>query len=157
MILLILWTLPRRLKSDAYTALASFHASAHTQFNLPLASVQCDNGHEFDNAKLHSLAAAHGTHISLSCPYTSQQNSKVEHIIRTVNDIVRLLLFQAIYHLIFGSKLFITPLAFLNASPPKSLARPPYTLIFITHARTTCLFIFLVVFPTSTPHPLCLT
>jgi transposase InsO family protein len=88
-----LWTIPLRLKSDAYAALASFHAFANTQFNLPLASIQCDNGCEFDNAKLHSLTAAHGIHIRFSCPYTSQQNGKAERVIRTVNDIVRPLLF----------------------------------------------------------------
>jgi hypothetical protein len=67
-----LWTIPLRLKSDAYAALASFRAFANTQFNLPLASIQCDNGREFDNAKLHSLTAAHGIHILFSCPYTFQ-------------------------------------------------------------------------------------
>jgi hypothetical protein len=55
---IFLWTIPLCLKSDAYAALASFHAFAHTQFNLPLASIQCDNGREFDNAKLHSLTDA---------------------------------------------------------------------------------------------------
>jgi hypothetical protein len=34
-----LWTIPLRLKSDAYAALACFRAFAHTQFNLPLASI----------------------------------------------------------------------------------------------------------------------
>jgi histone deacetylase 1/2 len=90
-----LWTIPLRLKSDTYAALASFCVFAYTQFNLPLASIQCDNGREFNNAKLHSLAAAHGIHIRFSCPYTSQQNGKAERVIRTINDIVRPLLFQA--------------------------------------------------------------
>jgi hypothetical protein len=44
-------------KSDAYAALASFRTFAHTRFNLPLASIQCDNDREFDNDKLHFLAA----------------------------------------------------------------------------------------------------
>jgi hypothetical protein len=59
---------------------------------LHLASIQCDNSREFDNAKLHTLSAAH-VHICFSCPYTSQQNGKAKCIIRTVNDIVRPLLF----------------------------------------------------------------
>jgi IS30 family transposase len=81
-----LWII--HLKSDAYAALTSFRAFSHTQFNLPHMSIQCDNGHEFDNAKLHSLAAAHGIHIRFSCPYNSQQNGKAERIIRPVNDIM---------------------------------------------------------------------
>jgi hypothetical protein len=65
--------------------------------------------------------------------------------------------FRLVYRLVFGSKLFITPLTSLMASPPKPLARPPHTSLFITHTPTTCLFVFLVVFVTPTPHPLCLT
>jgi hypothetical protein len=34
-----LWTIPLRLKSNAYPALASFRAFTHTQFNLPLAFI----------------------------------------------------------------------------------------------------------------------
>jgi hypothetical protein len=65
--------------------------------------------------------------------------------------------FSLVYHLIFGSKLFITPLTSLIASLPKPLAHPPHTSLFITCTPTTHLFVFLVVFITPTPHPLCLT
>jgi hypothetical protein len=65
--------------------------------------------------------------------------------------------FMLVYRLIFGSKLFITPLTSLIASPPKPLARPLHTSLFITCTPTTCLFVFLVVFATPTLHPLCLT
>jgi hypothetical protein len=65
--------------------------------------------------------------------------------------------FSLVYCLIFGSKLFITLLTSLIASPPKPLARPPHTSLFITRTPTTCLFVFLVVFATQIPHPLCLT
>jgi hypothetical protein len=145
-----LWTIPLRLKSDAYAALASFRAFANTQFNLPLVSIQCDNGREFDNAKLHSLATACGIHIHIrfSCPYTSQQNGEPKRV---------LCYFGLVYRLVFGSKLFIMPLTSLIASPPKPLVRPPLTSLFITRTPTTCLFVFLVVFATPTPHPLCLT
>ena len=61
---------------------------------LSLAYLSCPyNVTMVDNNKLHSLAATHGIHIRFSCPYTSQQNGKAERIIRTVNDIVRYLLF----------------------------------------------------------------
>jgi transposase InsO family protein len=88
-----LWTIPLCQKSYANVVLAFFHAFVHTQFNLPLVSIQCDNGREFKNAKLHSLAAAHDIHMCFSCPYTSQQNGIAECIICTINDIVYPLLF----------------------------------------------------------------
>jgi hypothetical protein len=31
----------------------------------------------------------------MSCPYTSQQNGKAERILRTTNNVIRTLLFQA--------------------------------------------------------------
>jgi hypothetical protein len=64
--------------------------------------------------------------------------------------------FRLVYRLIFGLKLFITPLTFLIASPPKPLVHPPQTLLFITRTLTIQLFMFLVVFATPTPLPLCL-
>jgi hypothetical protein len=57
--------------------------------------------------------------------------------------------FRLVYRLVFGSKLFITPLTSLIASPPKPLARPSHILLFITRTPTTCLFVFLVVFATQ--------
>jgi hypothetical protein len=65
--------------------------------------------------------------------------------------------FRLVYRLVFGSKLFITPLTSLIAFLPKPLVCPPHTLLFITRTPKTCLFMFLDVFATLTPHPLCLT
>ena len=112
-----LWTVPLRQKSDAYASLSAFRAFAHTQFGLPLVSIQCDNGREFDNNKLHSLAATHGIHIRFSCPYTSQQNGKAERIICTVNDIVRSLLFQASLPPRFWAEALHTATHVLNRLP----------------------------------------
>jgi hypothetical protein len=65
--------------------------------------------------------------------------------------------FMLVYCLVFGLKLFITPLTFLIASPPKPLVHSPHTLLFITRTPTTLLFAFLVVFATPTRPPLYLT
>jgi hypothetical protein len=65
--------------------------------------------------------------------------------------------FRLVYCLVFGSKLFITPLTFIIAYPPNPLARPLHILPFITRIPTTRLFAFLVVFPIPTPPPLCPT
>ena len=138
-----LWTVPLRQKSDAYAALSSFRAYLSTQFNLSLASIQCDNGREFDNAKLHSLAAMHGIHVRFSCPYTSQQNGKAERIIRTVNDIVRSLLFQASLPPRFWVEALHHATHVLNRLPTKTISAPsPYFALHNTHPDYSSLRIF---------------
>lgn len=68
------------------------HAYVQTQFQLPLISLQPDNGKEFDNHTMCTHLTAHSIAFRLSCPYTSSQNGKAERIIRTLNDCVRSLL-----------------------------------------------------------------
>jgi hypothetical protein len=42
-----------------------------------------------------TLSSSHGVQLRMSCPYTSPQNSKAECMIRTTNDVMCSLLFQA--------------------------------------------------------------
>jgi hypothetical protein len=76
------WTFPLRCKSDVYACLVSFHAYVSTQFQLPLIFFQTDNGKEFDNHAFCTYLTKHGIALRLSCPYTSSQNGKAEHIIK---------------------------------------------------------------------------
>lgn len=66
------WTFPLKNKSDVLLILRDFYAYARTQFQLPVFSVQTDNGREFDSHASCELLASHGTVLRLSCPYTSQ-------------------------------------------------------------------------------------
>jgi hypothetical protein len=88
------WTFPLCQKSDTFPTLSHFFAFVSTQFGRTIQSVQCDNGREFDNST-HTFFFFHGVQLRMSCPYTSSQNSKAERMIRTTNDIMRSLLFQA--------------------------------------------------------------
>jgi transposase InsO family protein len=90
-----MWTFPLHRKSDTYDTLINFVAYACTQFNLPVMSLQTDNGTEFVNSTLVECLARHGIHLHMSCPYTSSQNGKAERALRTLDDITRTLLFQA--------------------------------------------------------------
>ena len=65
------WTLPLKHKSEVLPILRDFYAYARTQFQLPMFSVQTDNGREFDSHASRELLASHGTVLRLSCPYTS--------------------------------------------------------------------------------------
>jgi transposase InsO family protein len=90
-----LWTFPLRLKSDTFPTIAHFFSFVATQFGTTIKNLQCDNGREFDNSHTRTFLLSHGVHLRMSCPYTSQQNGRAERVLRTVNNIVRSLLFQA--------------------------------------------------------------
>ncbi|GJW18774.1 ribonuclease H-like domain-containing protein [Tanacetum coccineum] len=90
-----LWVYPLHRKSDAQSKLLHFRAFVKTQFNREIKAFQCDRGGEFDNNSLHELFAINGIQFRFSCPCTSQQNGKSECMIRTINNVVRSLLFQS--------------------------------------------------------------
>jgi len=90
-----LWTFPLKLKSNAFPTITQFFALVSTQFGTTIKAVQCDNGREFDNSNSRTFFLTHGVRLRMSCPYTSTQNGKTERIIRSINNVIRSLLFQA--------------------------------------------------------------
>jgi hypothetical protein len=78
-----------------FTTLSNFFSYVRTQFGVTVQGIQCDNGREFDNSSARTFFLAHSVHLRMSCPYTSPQNGKAERIIRTTNNVIRSLLFQA--------------------------------------------------------------
>ena len=75
------WVFPLRKKSEVHQHVVELAALAKTQFSLPLKCVQADNGTEFINTATTKFLAAQGTHLRLSCPYTSPQKwqSRTHH------------------------------------------------------------------------------
>lgn len=86
---------PSSTKSECHLKIKHFIAHIHTQFNLPLLSLQTDNGREFDNKPTREFLSSLGVSLRFFCPYTSPQNSRVERILRTINDTIRTLLLHA--------------------------------------------------------------
>jgi hypothetical protein len=116
-----LWTFPLRHKSDTYSTLTNFFAYASTQFGAIVKSLQCDNGGEFDNTTSRLYFLSKGMHLRMSCPHTSQQNGKAERAIRTINNMVRSLLFQASMPPIYWVEALHTSTHLLNLHPTKTL------------------------------------
>jgi hypothetical protein len=117
-----LWTFPLRLKSDTFSTLTQFFAYVSTQFGVTIKSVQCDNGREFDNSSSRTFFATHGVTLRMSCPHTSPQNGKAERIIRTTNNILRSLLFQASMPPSYWVEALHTATYLFNRHPTKTLA-----------------------------------
>ncbi|GJY43948.1 ribonuclease H-like domain-containing protein [Tanacetum coccineum] len=104
-----IWIYPLRSKSDIFDNFLHFRNYVKNQFKCEIKNFKCDHGGEFDNNRLHTLFAKNGTQFRFSCPKTFQQNGKAERMIRTINNTIRTLLFQAHLPLPFGSKPSIWP------------------------------------------------
>jgi hypothetical protein len=126
----LLWTFPLRLKSDTFSTIAQFFAFVATQFGTTIKSVQCDNGREFDNSTARAFFLTHGVALRMSCPYTSQQNGKVERVLRTINNIIHSLLFQSHLPPPYWAEALHTATHLFNHHPSKTLkfSTPHYAL-----------------------------
>jgi transposase InsO family protein len=116
-----LWTFPLKLKSDTFLTLSHFFAYACTQFGAFIKAVQCDNGREFDNSSSRAFFLTHGAQLRMSCPYTSAQNGKAERIIRSTNNMIRSLLFQARVSPAYWAEALHMATHVLNILPTKTL------------------------------------
>jgi len=127
------WTFPLRAKSEAFTTLSHFFAWVSTQFGLTVKAVQCDNGCEFDNNTSRSFFLSRGVQLRMSCPYTLAQNGKAERMIRTTNDIMHTLQFQASLPARFWAKSLHTATYLINRLPSTASPAPtPHHALFGT-------------------------
>ena len=119
---------PLRKKSEVHQHVVELAALAKTQFSLPLKCVQADNGTEFINTATTKFLAAQGTHLRLSCPYTSPQNGKAERIIRTLNNSIRTMLLHASLPPTYWAEGLLTACYLHNRRPSSSIQHEiPYT------------------------------
>ena len=82
-------------KSEVFTKFFHFYKYVQTQFKKTIKSFQCDNGREYTSREFQLFLSSHGIQSRFSCPHTSQQNGRAERTLRTVNNIIRVLLLQA--------------------------------------------------------------
>jgi hypothetical protein len=69
----------------------------------------------------------------MSCPYTSQQNGRAERSLRTINNILRSLLFQASLPSVYWVEALHTATYLVNRLPTKTLTfSTPYTSLYST-------------------------
>jgi IS30 family transposase len=124
---------PLRKKSETFSTISNFLAYIRTQFGTTVKSIQCDNSREFDNSQARTFFLSHGIALRMSCPYTSQQNGKAERSLRTINNILRSLLFQASLPPAYWVEALHTATYLVNRLPTKTLAfSTPYTSLYST-------------------------
>jgi hypothetical protein len=115
------WTFSLRVKSDTFSTLSNFFAFVSTQFSHTIKVVQCDNDREFNNASSRAFFTTQGVVLWMSCPYTSPQNGKAEHTLRTLNNMIRSLLFQASFPVRYWIDGLHTATYLLNRLPSKTI------------------------------------
>ncbi|KAL8167627.1 hypothetical protein V2J09_009126 [Rumex salicifolius] len=116
---------------SAYGPPSEFYNLILTQFKVKIQHIQCDNGKEFDNSSFHSFFRDNGLQFRFSCPHTSQQNGKAERILRTINNSVRTLLFQAHLPPKFWVEPLNTAVHLINRLPSKPIHNKiPYEVLY---------------------------
>lgn len=126
-----LWVYPLRRKSEVFSKFLHFSAFIQTQFQTQIKAFQCDNGGEFNNSDFHQFFDSHGIKVRFSCPHTSQQNGKSERMIRTINNAIRALLFQAKLSPTYWVEALHVAVHLLNIIPSSAIQnRVPYSLFF---------------------------
>jgi hypothetical protein len=125
------WTFPLHVKPDTFPTLSNFFTFVSTQFGRTIKVVQCNNGHEFDNASSHAFFTASGVVLRMSCPYTSSQKGKAERSLRTINNMLCSLLFQASMPARYWVEALHTAMYLLNHLPCKAISAPcPYVALY---------------------------
>ncbi|GJZ44585.1 ribonuclease H-like domain-containing protein [Tanacetum coccineum] len=126
-----LWVYPLQKKSDAFSKFLLFRAYVKTQFDKEIKSFQCDHGGEFDNTRQHDLFKTNGIQFRFSCPKTSQQNGRSERMIRTINNLIRTLLFQAHLPPQYWTEALFMATHLLNILPSTAIKNDiPFTKLF---------------------------
>ena len=118
-------------KHETFSKFLHFANYVKTQFGKDIKSLQCDNGGEFNNSQFHDFFADKGITFRFLCPHTSQQNGKSERMIRTINNAMRCLLFQAHLPASFWVEALHTAVHILNILPSKAIQNQvPFSVLF---------------------------
>ncbi|GJW50280.1 ribonuclease H-like domain-containing protein [Tanacetum coccineum] len=128
------WVYPLLNKSDVWSKFVLFRTYVLSQFKCEIRSFQCDHGGEFDNRNFHKLFIDNGIQCRFSCPKISQQNGKSERMVRTINNLIGTLLFQANLPPTFWVEALNVATHLLNFLPSTAINNEiPYTRLFGTN------------------------
>lgn len=126
-----LWVYPLRRKSEVFSKFLHFTAYVKTQFGATIKAFQCDNGGEYNNNRFLKHFNNNGITFRFSFPHTSQQNGKSERMIRTVNNAIGALLFQAQLSPSYWAEALHVAIHVLNIQPSSSIGQStPHSLLF---------------------------
>ncbi|GJU78256.1 putative RNA-directed DNA polymerase [Tanacetum coccineum] len=135
------WTYLLPDKHHVSSTLKSFHSYVKTQFQTSIQTVRSDNGTEFLNESLSTFFKSQGIFHQTSCPYTPQQNARVERKHRQLLEMARSLFFQAQFPIHLWGYCILAATYLINRIPSKILQnKSPYECLHhkppdLTHLR----------------------
>ncbi|KAK9078295.1 hypothetical protein SSX86_002352 [Deinandra increscens subsp. villosa] len=125
------WLYPLKTKNEFANALQVFMTFAQTQFSRKIKIFQSDGGTEFINSKVREIFEANGTLHRTSCPYTPQQNGRVERKHRHIVETGLSMLFQSKLNPNLWVEAFSTAIFVINRLPSRILNnRSPFELLY---------------------------
>ncbi|KAK1408669.1 hypothetical protein QVD17_40643 [Tagetes erecta] len=125
------WLYPLRAKSEFHNILGIFLKLVQTQFSTKLKTLQTDGGTEFLNQHVRRTLQDNGTFHRISCPYTPQQNGRVERKHRHVVETGLAMMFNSCVPSTYWVEAFSTAVYIINRLPTKVLeSKSPFELVF---------------------------
>ena len=125
------WTYLLPSKHHTTSQLKVFFSYVQNQFNKTIKTIKSDNGTEFLNNQFLNFTQQHGIIHQTSCPYTPQQNARVERKHKQLLEIARSIRFQANFPIHFWGQCILTATYLLNRLPTKPLAyKSPYEYLY---------------------------
>ena len=115
-------------KDQVYSTFVQFKTLVENQFQTTIKCLQTDHGGKFTTLRFLSL---HGILHRFSCPYTPEQNGRVERKMRHVVEIELTLLYTTVLPSKFWSYAFTTTITLINCMPSPLLNySSPFSLLY---------------------------
>ncbi|KAJ9544175.1 hypothetical protein OSB04_023882 [Centaurea solstitialis] len=125
------WLYPLKTKADFLASLRSLYDLLKHSFQPKLNFFQSDGGTEFLNHKVKSLFNDNDTFHQMSCPYTPQQNGRVERKHRHIVETGLAMMFNARVPATFWVHAFSSAVYIINRLPTKVLSsKSPFEVLF---------------------------
>ena len=104
-------------RSELMSIYQTFHKMIETQFNRTIKVFRSNNAQEYSDKSLLSFLDSHGTLTWWSCPYTTQQNGRVEQKHCHILDVIRTLLISTSLPKCFWGEATFTTMYTINRIP----------------------------------------
>lgn len=110
----VTWVYLLQRKSDYLPTLVTFKQFVDIKFKGTVQTIRSDNALEFSDKACNEFLAKHGIVHQKSCPYTPQQNARVESKHRHILEVTRALRFQSGFSLSYWGERVVTAVHIIN-------------------------------------------
>lgn len=127
------WTYLLPSKHHVCSTVQIFNSYVNTQFQTKIKVIRSDNGTEFLNQSFLNFTQRHGIIHQTSCPYTPQQNARVERKHRHLLEMARSIYFQANFPIHLWGYCILASTYLIDRLPSRVLNyKSPYEVLYNT-------------------------